>query len=214
MASPNNPIGNYLNRVELKSLISLLPDQVVLVLDEVYHHYVDASDYATAVEFMNLDKNIIGLNSFSKVYGLAGLRLGYGYTSVEIANYLQILCKPFALSSLVTAAGIAALQDIEFVAQTVKNNLLEKQYLYDQFEALGLKYWPTQANFILIKPGTDTLVFEREMLRLGIMVRPVDNFGAEGCVRVTIGRHDQNVRFIGALKVFLEKNAAIPVEMD
>jgi histidinol-phosphate aminotransferase len=136
---------------------------------------------------------------------LAGLRLGYGYATPAIASYLRILCKPFLLSTLAIQAGMAALGDLDFVAHSVASNREQKRYLYHQFGILGIKYWPTQANFILIKPPLNPLLFEKKMLDLGIMVRPVDNFGATGCIRITIGRPDQNVKLVSAISKVLKQ---------
>ena len=199
LASPNNPSGNVISRSTLDKLIRCLPSHVVLVLDEVYHHFVGTKGYVRGLDLVTRKNPVIAINSFSKVYGLAGLRLGYGYASKEIATYLRLLCKPFQISTLALEAGIAALNDEEFVRKTVNNNAEQKRYLYAEFDSLGLKYWPTQANFILVKSPFDTTVFEEKMRKHSIMIRPVDRFGAPECVRITIGRPDQNQRLVKAL---------------
>ena len=143
---------------------------------------------------------MIGINSFSKAYGLAGLRVGYSYSTLEIATYLQQLRRPFMINTLSMEAAIAALGDTAFLAQTVQLIQKEKAFLYNELDQIDIKYWKTQANFILIKPEMDAFVFEEKMLKQGIMVRPVASFGAQDCVRVTIGTRAGNQAFLKGLK--------------
>ncbi len=209
LPTPNNPVGNYIPRRTMDYFIKNLPANVILVVDEVYRHFVDAPDYTTAFPYVLDGHRVIGLNSFSKVYGLAGLRLGYGYAQPEIAQYLRLLCKPFLNSSLAIYGGIAALSDREFVTQTVKSNRIEKHYLYREFDKFSLAYWKSQANFIMIKPPMEEELFEDLMLKENIMVRPVGASGAVGCVRVTIGRNDQNLKLVSALEKVLRKKVIL-----
>lgn len=200
VTNPNNPTGTYLPKAQIDQLIEGLPDHVVLLYDEVYYQYVDAADYVRALPYVRAGKNVIGINSFSKAYGLAGLRIGYAYSTPEIAAYLRQLRRPFMINSLSMNAAIAALEDTQFIKQTVALIHQEKAYLYAQLDQLEMQYWPTQANFILIKPVMDTASFEAKMLSAGIMVRQAASFGAPGCVRVTIGTREANDAFLGALR--------------
>lgn len=169
-------------------------------MDEVYYHFTDADDYSTALPYVNAGKKIIGVNSFSKAYGLAGLRLGYAYSTPEIAAYVRMLIKPFFINTLSLEAAIAALSDKEHLQKTANLIQTEKPRLYQVLDEVGMHYWKSQGNFILIKPTMDIKAFEEEMLKEGLMVRPVANFGAPGCVRVTIGTREANDAFIAALK--------------
>jgi histidinol-phosphate aminotransferase len=143
---------------------------------------------------------VIAINSFSKAYGLAGLRIGYSYASEKIATYLRKFRIPFMLNTLSMEAAIAAMQDDEFLERTVSLIHKEKQYLYKELDTIGLEYWKTQANFILVRPQMTPLQFEAKMIEDGVMVRPLVGFGAPDCVRVTIGTHEANETFINALK--------------
>lgn len=203
VTNPNNPTGTYLPKSQIDELITGLPDHVVLIYDEVYYQYADATDYVRAVPYVVAGKNVIAINSFSKAYGLAGLRVGYSYSTPEIAQYLQTLRRPFMINSLSMGAAIAALEDENFIKETVDLIHQEKPYLYAELDKLGIKYWKTQANFILIQPTLSENLFEQKMLEHGIMVRPAGSFGAPNCVRVTIGTHAANVAFVTALKKVL-----------
>lgn len=200
LTSPNNPTGTYITKKEIKKLLKKLPKHVVVVLDEVYYHFANAKDYTTAMPFVNAGHQMIGVNSFSKTYGLAALRIGYCYSTPAIAGYIRQLCKPFLINKLSLEAGIAALSDTEFVQEIVDLIQTEREYLYKKLDKIGIPYWKTQGNFILIKPDISANEFEDFMLNEGVMVRPVANFGAPGCVRVTIGTREANKAFVKALK--------------
>lgn len=200
ITTPNNPTGTYVPKDRLDYLINSLPEHVVVVIDEVYNLFADAEDYTTAVPYVQEGKRVIGLNSFSKSFGLAGMRLGYAYTSPELAEYVQRLYKPFPFSTLSLAAAEAALTDHEFLNATMELVKSERQYLYQAMDKAGIQYWKSQGNFIMMKPAISDKEFEQKMLEQGVMVRPVTGFGAPGCVRVTIGTREANDAFIGALK--------------
>lgn len=200
LTSPNNPTGTHITNTELDQLFASIPDHVVVVLDEVYYHFADAPDYTTALPYVKKGLNVIGVNSFSKTYGLAGMRIGYGYTTHKISAYIHQLCKPFLIDTLSMEAGIAALSDQEFIDQTVEVVRKGRLYLYEQLDRLGVHYWKSQGNFILLKPQMDTSTFEEKMLAEGVMVRPVGNFGAPGCIRVTVGTQEANEAFVEALE--------------
>lgn len=204
LTSPNNPTGTYIPRKDMYTLLDQLPDHIVVVYDEVYAKYTDAEDYAEASEFVNKGYPVIGLNSFSKLFGLAGLRLGYGYTTKEIADYMRRLYKPFILSTLAIEAGIAALEDKEFLEKTTKLVKTERQVIYKALDKLNIKYWESQANFIQIQPDGDADDLVEKLLMEGIMVRPVSGFGSPGCIRVTVGTVEANEAYVQALKRVLQ----------
>ena len=203
LTSPNNPTGTYIPKGQLDELISKIPSHVVLVLDEVYFQFADAADYTTALPYIMEGKQIIGLNSFSKAYGLAGLRMGYAYSTPQIAKYVQCLYKPFMINRLAMEASIAALKDTEFLNRTVEVVKAGREYVFNELDQLGIQYWKGQGNFVLLKPEMPDKDFEAAILKEGIMVRPVTGFGAPGCVRVTIGTQEANEAFIAGLKAIL-----------
>lgn len=209
LTSPNNPTGSYIPRADLESLLDQVPKHLVVVLDEVYYRFADAPDFVTAMEYVKKGHQIIAVNSFSKSYGLAALRIGYGYSTPEISKYLLMYNRPFLLNQLSIEAGIAALSDDEFVQKTVNIVQTERTKIYQELDKLDLTYWKSQGNFILIKPSMDPAVFEAEMLMEGIMVRSVGNFGAPGCVRVTIGTAEANQAYLKALKKVLSTNTRL-----
>lgn len=204
ITSPNNPTGTYLPKAQVDELVYHLPEHVLLVFDEVYYQFADASDFVRPLPYVLAEKNVIAINSFSKTYGLAGLRVGYAYSTPEIAAYLQQLRRPFMINTLSMEAAIAALEDTEFIEQTVQMVHEEKAFLYQHLDQLGIKYWKTQANFILIKPEVDANFFEAQMLEEGVMVRPVAGFGALDCVRVTVGTREGNEAFLKGCRKILK----------
>jgi len=203
ITSPNNPTGTHIPKYQVDELIAGLPDHVILVFDEVYYQFADADDYVRALPYVLEGKNVIGINSLSKAYGLAGLRVGYSYSTPEIATYLRNFRIPFMINTVSLEGAIAALEDDDFIRKTVDHIHNEKQYLYEQYDALGIKYWKTQANFILTEPKMDPVDFEAAMLQEGVMVRPVAGFGSPKGVRITIGTREGNEALIRAWKKLL-----------
>lgn len=199
ITSPNNPTGSYVKKQELAYILERIPEHVVVVYDEVYYLFTDAPDYSTAMPFVEQGHQVIGLNSFSKSFGLAGLRLGYFYTSPKLVQYIRGMTRPFLLNALSIKAGIAALSDREFIKETVSVTIAGRAYLYQELEKLGVKYWKSQGNFVMIKPNMPGKELEEKLIGEGVMVRPVSNFGATGCVRITVGLPEANEAFIHAL---------------
>ncbi len=198
ITSPNNPTGTYISKQDVDRLVEGLPDHVVLVYDEVYYQYADAKDYVRALPYVLNGKNVIGVNSFSKAYGLAGLRIGYSYSTKEISEYLRKIRRPFMINMLSLEAAMAALGDDDFIKKTVALIHKEKNYVYHELDKMDVKYWKTQANFFLVKPKLTPLEFEAEMIKYGVMVRPVAGFGAPECIRVTLGTREANETFLSA----------------
>ncbi len=203
ITNPNNPTGTIYSYQELDELFKHVPEGVVIVYDEVYERYVDNDNYSTAMRWLDQGKDIIGINSFSKMYGMAGMRLGYGYTNDKLADYLRKLTRPFMINSIAIAAGIAAINDGAFIEKSVSHVKQEKKYLYAELDRLGVEYWKSESNFIMIRLSERASEFEEFMLAQDVMVRPVGYFGAEGCVRVTIGTEDGNRAYIKGLEKFL-----------
>ena len=206
LTNPNNPTGNIIPKQVVNKIINEVPNHVVVVHDEVYFQFAEEeTEYSQVVDQVNEGKSVIAVNSFSKAYGLAGMRVGYAYTTEEIAQYVSQFRRPFMLNKLGLAGAIAALKDADFINKTKELIRTEKAFIYQILDELNVKYWKTAANFILIKPGLDGKVFEAKMLEEGVMVRPVANFGADGCIRVTIGDRESNEAYIKALKTVLNE---------
>ncbi len=201
ITNPNNPTGTYIPKKEIDKLVANLPEHTILIYDEVYYHFSHASDYTTGLGYVLNNENVITVNSFAKSYGLAGLRIGFGYGKPELMNYLRKFQRPFFINILGLEAGIAALSDKNHILKTVQTVFTQKERIYEALEKLGIQFWKTQANFILIKPSIDELLFEELMLKQGIMVRPVANFGAPGHIRITIGNEEATTALIKALIV-------------
>jgi histidinol-phosphate aminotransferase len=208
LSSPNNPTGAIIPKNAMDMLLSNLPQHVVVLYDEVYRHFASDKNYAMAQEYVALNKNIIGLNSFSKCYGLAGLRVAYAYTTAGITAYLNKLRRPFMINSLSTVAAIAALGDLAHVLATQKMIREQKHWLYNQLDKLQIHYWPGNGNFILLLPPYNNLEFTRDMMGEGIMVRPTEVFGLPECVRLSIGNHPANLAGIEAVQKLIAKKKA------
>jgi histidinol-phosphate aminotransferase len=195
ITNPNNPTGTYATKTEIDYLMDHLPEHVIVVYDEVYYHFVEAEDFPYAIDYVKAGKNVIGLHTFSKIYGLAGLRVGYGFTTPVIGEYLNKIFRPFRIGTLPTLAAYEALKDEEHVKRSQEMVWQGKEWLYQQFEEHDIEYWPSQGNFVMFKSPIDSLKLTAALLDEGVMVRPGDNFGAPGCIRLTIGPEEANRRF-------------------
>ena len=200
LTSPNNPTGTYIPKPVIDDFLNKVPKNIVIVFDEVYRHFADAKDYVSALPYVKEEYNVVAINSFSKTYGLAGQRVGYCYTTSKIANYIRQIHKPFLLPLTSIEAAIGALSDSEFIEETVQTVIQGRKFLENEFQKLGLTYWPTQGNFFIIDPPLPEFEFTDFLMNEGIMVRPVSQFGAPGKVRITIGTQEANEALIKALK--------------
>ncbi len=203
VTNPNNPTGTMIPRETMDRLVNNLPPHVILLHDEVYWHFADQSCFPFAKDYVLEGKNVIGLHSFSKAYGLAGMRAGYAFCTPRIADYLQKLRRPFFISAMSVEGAIAALGDVEHVEATQNLMKAEKPFLYAAFDELGIRYWESHTNFILFKSpiAVDELV--NKMLAEGVMIRSGANNGAPGHIRVTVGTHEGNVAFVEGMKKVL-----------
>lgn len=200
LGNPNNPTGTAFTADELDRFLSAIPPRVLVVLDEAYFDYVQQPDYSRSVDLVREGKNLLALRTFSKVYGLAGIRLGYGMGHPELIECLQRIRSPFNASSLAQVAGLAALDDREHVAKSVESNRREMRFLTGELTLLGIRYTPSVGNFLLIDTGRDC---EEDFIRLlheGVIVRPMKLYGFPTCLRVTVGRHEENEQFLEALQ--------------
>ncbi|WP_394973551.1 pyridoxal phosphate-dependent aminotransferase [uncultured Croceitalea sp.] len=200
LTSPNNPTGTYIPKPVLDDFINKIPKDIIIVFDEVYRHFANVEDYVSGLSYVKEGHNVVAVNSFSKTYGLAGQRIGYCYTTNTIANYIRQIHKPFLLPITSIEAAIGALNDTKFIAETVKTVQEGRNYLANEFDKLGITYWPSQSNFFIIDPPLSEFEFTDILMEQGIMVRPVSQFGAPGKVRITIGTQEANDALVNALK--------------
>lgn len=197
IANPNNPTGTISRKADFAAFMKRVPDGVLVVSDEAYFEYAQDADYAdTLGSYYAAGRDILVLRTFSKAYGLAALRVGYGIAKKEIIEDMNRIRDPFNNNSIGQAAAIAALDDDEHLKKAIKLNEEGKQYLYQELAELGMKYVPTEANFIFMPIETDSNELFNALLRQGVIVRPI----GPKAIRVTIGLGHENKRFIEALK--------------
>jgi histidinol-phosphate aminotransferase len=206
LCNPNNPSGAIMTAEEMDELVAKMPAHVLIVADEVYHHFVERSDFPDSISNVLAEKNLIIVRSFSKAYGLAGMRIGYGITTPAIADYLSRLRRTFHLNTLALEAAIVALDDQDHVDKSVKLIRQERAWIFDQLTNLGLKVWPTQTNFVLFRPPVPAETLFERLLDFGVIVRPATMFGRSDCVRVTVGLPEANQAFINALAEVLAED--------
>jgi histidinol-phosphate aminotransferase len=203
VCNPNNPTGTYFSRESLVKLLDCLPPDILVVVDEAYADFAEAADFPQTVPWAGQYQNLLTLRTFSKLYGLAGLRIGYGVSCPAIIADLDKTRLPFNVNSLAQAAGVAALADKAFVEKTLRNNAEGKRYLYREFERLGLEYYRTQANFIFVNLRRDCQPVFNRLMDQGVTVRPLTSFGFEQAIRVTVGTPDQNRLLVNGLEKVL-----------
>lgn len=203
IANPNNPTGTWLGAEELEGFIAALPEQVLVVVDEAYVEYVDEADYPDASQWLQKYPNLIVTRTFSKAYGLASLRVGYSLSNPQIADLLNRVRQPFNVNSMAQAAALAALEDQEFIRRAVEVNRLGMQQLIAGFERLGLEYIPSVGNFITVDLGRPVGEVDPELLKRGVIARPVANYGMPNHLRVSIGLESENHRLLSALEEVL-----------
>lgn len=200
LTSPDNPTGTIIEKEELDKLLTEIPDDVLVVIDEAYFEYVNDDNYPDGIEYVKEGYPVIVLRTFSKAYGLAGLRLGYAVAQPEIIEALMKARDPFNVNRIAEVAGKAILEDEEFLQNTLENNEQGKKYLYDQLDEMGLEYVPTHSNFILINIKTNSNQLFENLLERGVIIRSGKPLGFPGHIRLTIGTPEENKKFIQALK--------------
>ncbi|MEZ4619526.1 MAG: histidinol-phosphate transaminase [Caldilineaceae bacterium] len=203
LCNPNNPTGAIMTAPEFTTLLSALPSHVTVVADQVYEHYVSRADFPNTIQAVVADKPVIIVQTFSKGYGLAGLRLGYAIVPPAIAARLRQQVRNFHLSSLALVAGVAALHDQAYMHESARLATEGKEYLYGELERLHVQTWPSEGNFLLIRPERPAQQVHDALLARGVMVRPMDTFGYPDGLRVTVGSMEANAAFIAALEEVL-----------
>lgn len=207
IANPNNPTGSFLSAAELEAFLKVVPSQVVVVLDEAYNEYLPVDLQYESTAWVRAYPNLIISRTMSKAYGLAGLRIGFAIAQAGVTDLLNRIRQPFNVNSLAQAAAIAALQDQAFLQKSAALNAQGYLQLTAAFDALGLRYLPSYGNFVLVKVGEDDSASARvnlALLKQGIIVRPVANYGLPQWLRITIGLPEENAACITALRAALK----------
>jgi histidinol-phosphate aminotransferase len=200
IANPNNPTGTWLSSAELEDFIAAVSAQTLVVVDEAYVEYADAPDYASAVPWLEKYPNLVVCRTFSKAYGLAGLRVGYGLSHPAIADLLNRVRQPFNVNSLALAGALAALSDTDFIARSRAENSAGLLVLQELCRELGLDFLPSQANFLCIDFGRPAQPIFQALLQRGLIVRPVANYGLPHHLRITLGTEAENQALAAALR--------------
>jgi histidinol-phosphate aminotransferase len=202
VANPNNPTGTYLTADKVEAFLQRVPSRVVVVLDEAYNEYLRPELRTDSVAWVRRFPNLLLSRTFSKAFGLAGLRVGYGIAQASLTDLLNRVRQPFNVNSAAQAAAVAALGDEDFLARSYALNLSGMQQLTRGFEALNLEHVPSYGNFVLVKVGPAARVYQ-ELLKRGVIVRPVANYQLPEWLRVSIGLPEENQRFLDALPAAL-----------
>jgi len=202
--NPNNPTGSILDREEFGTFLSSIPHHTVVVLDEAYMEFVEEPGLtASGVDYIGKDSRVVTLRTFSKAYGLAGLRVGFGLMAEELASYLERMRQPFNVNSLAQVGALAAIEDEEHLRKTIEITRAGKAYLASSLTGLGCRVLPSQTNFILADMRTDgKKIFERMLLK-GVIIRAMGAYGLPNHIRITVGTPEENERCIEALALVL-----------
>jgi histidinol-phosphate aminotransferase len=201
VCNPNNPTGTSVGAEAFDRFVASLPPSLVLAVDEAYRDFARRPDFPDALAWLPRRPGTIVLRTFSKISGLAGVRIGYGVADPELAGYLQRARHPFNVSRLAEAAALGALEDDEFRERTRRNNAEGVDYLTRELRALGVEVWPTDANFLLARAGGG---IQARLLREGLIVRPLAGFGMPEHVRISVGLPEENELLVKALRRLLE----------
>lgn len=206
VTNPNNPTGLFVTRRQVDDFMARVPPHVVVVFDEAYHEYADSPDYPDTTRYIREGRNVIITRTFSKVYGLAGMRVGYGIASRDIISYLLRAQAAFHTSRLTLMAAMAALDDEEHKLRTLQVNAEGKTFLYRKFDEMGLRYLPSQANYIMLIDLPHAVeAINQGLLKRGVILRPTSPFGIPQALRVTIGTPGQNARVAQTLGQVIEE---------
>lgn len=203
--NPNNPTGTVFLQDEFESFLAALPETVIVVLDEAYVDFVDPHVRLDVRNYIHNKVPVVGLRTFSKAYGLAGLRVGFGIMDSEIAGYLHRVRQPFNVNELAQVAALACLSDDDHYQNTLKMTHDGTRWLSKKIAELGCKPFPTQTNFFLVDVGTDCKKLYEKMLRKGVIVRPMSAYGYPTFIRITVGTEEENKRLVTSLSECLQE---------
>lgn len=207
IAIPNSPTGTIVARREFESFLRDLPREgLIVVVDEAYREYVQDRDCPLGVDYIGKEVPVLVLRTFSKIYGLAGLRVGYGFSEPWLIELINRVRAPFNVNAAAQEAALAALDDVAHVEDSVENTEKGKRFLTKELHARGIDVIPSQANFLTFCLNKDALRVYESLLREGVIVRPLHSFGMDRCIRVTIGKEAENRRFVDALTKVLPRS--------
>jgi histidinol-phosphate aminotransferase len=207
VANPNNPTGTAVGAEEFERFLSHMPNYVLVVLDEAYIHYAERADMPASVELFRLRKNLLILRTFSKVYGMAGMRIGYGIGQAPLVTAMNKLRTPFNVSGVAQAAALAALDDHAHVRRCIEANRVERKRLTDGVTKLGLRPVKSETNFVFVEAGPEAKNICDDLLREGVIVRPLAWMGFPEAIRVSVGTAEENDKFFAAMAKVVAKRA-------
>lgn len=205
IANPNNPTGTFLSSAALESFLAKVPTRVLVVLDEAYYEYVPAAERAPSIEWITRFPNLVVTRTFSKAYGLAGIRAGYAISHASVADLMNRIRQPFNMNELALTAALAALKDEAFLAKSIEVNSQGMQQLIEFCEAFELNYIPSHGNFLTIEVGPKALEYYQLLLEAGVIVRPVTGYELPNHLRVSIGLESENTVFCTAMENLLKR---------
>jgi len=211
IANPNNPTGTFVSGAEIEAFLQKVPADVVVVLDEAYNEFLKKEDQYESAAWVKKYPNLLVSRTFSKAYGLAGLRVGFALAQPEVTDLMNRIRQPFNVNSLAQAAAIAALNDKEFLDKSAANNAAGYEQFVEAFKDMGLEYVPSYGNFVLVRVGSDDAAGARinlALLKQGVIVRPVGNYGLPQWLRISIGLPQENAVLISALRKALAEDRA------
>lgn len=203
ICNPNNPTGTVISKAEIENLLQEISDDILLIVDQAYQEYITAPDPFDGVELLAKYPNLMLMRTFSKAYGLAGMRVGYALGNPELFDYLNRIRGPFNVNRLAQKAALKALHAKAHLEKCRQKNKEEKEFLYQEFEKLGLDYLKTESNFLMVDTGLAAEKVFKKLQQEGVIIRPGNQFGMESWIRLTIGTHQQNQIFIQKFKKLL-----------
>src|SRR5882724_11419202 len=208
IANPNNPTATIVTADEVERFMARVPERTIVVFDEAYIEFALGPDFPDTLNYVKQGRKVAVLRTFSKATSLAGLRVGYGVAEADAVALMNRIRQPFNVNSLAQAGALAALEDESHVLECVRMIEAGRHFLYDEFRALGIRYVPSRANFILVDVGRSASDIYQRLLKEGVIVRPMTPFGMESALRVTVGTPEENRRLVKALKTVLGKAPA------
>jgi histidinol-phosphate aminotransferase len=208
IANPNNPTATIVTVDEVEHFMSRVPERTIVVFDEAYIEFAQGPDFPDTMRYVKEGRRVIVLRTFSKAASLAGLRVGYAVAAADAIALMNRIRQPFNVNSLAQVAALAALEDEAHVLECVRMIEAGRHFLYEEFKALGLKYVPSRANFILVDVGRNAADIYQRLLKEGVIVRPMTPFGMETTLRITVGTPEENRRLVKGLRAVLGKTAA------
>jgi histidinol-phosphate aminotransferase len=203
LCNPNNPTGTIVNALQMQDFMERVGDDILVVFDEAYCEYAESPAFSSGLDYVRAGHNAVVFRTFSKIYGLAALRVGYAFTTPAIAHAVERVMEPFNVNTLAQVGALAALDDQAHVQNSQQLNHQGKAYLYAELTRLGLQYIPTEANFIFFDCGMNCQTVFQGLLQQGVIVRTCDHFGYPEYIRVTVGKPEDNQRFISSLEKVL-----------